>query len=200
MVSKGEETRISILQQALDLSSEVGLEGLTIGALAKRVGMSKSGLYAHFESKEDLQTQVLHTAASLFVDVVVTRALKEPRGLPRVKALFERWLDWTTENLSGGCPFIAAATEYDDRSGPVRDSVVGHLSDAIETIARAARISVDEGHFRADLDADQFAFEVWGVLLSYHYFARLHRCEEARTWACQAFSRIIENAGGARQE
>jgi AcrR family transcriptional regulator len=194
-MTKGDETRSVILRQALDLSSEVGLEGLTVGALAKQVGMSKSGLYAHFESKEDLQSQVLDAAAALFVDVVVSKALTRPRGLPRVEALFQNWLGWTTEKLSGGCPFIAAATEYDDRPGPVRDTLVGHLLDVIGTIARAAQISVDEGHFRADLDVDQFAFEFWAILLAYHHFCRLMRQDDARKRAKRAFAALIRNAG-----
>jgi AcrR family transcriptional regulator len=195
-MSKGEDTRSSILRQALDLSSEVGLEGLSLGSLAKLVGMSKSGLYAHFDSKEDLQSQVLDSTARRFVDVVVAPALKKPRGLPRVKALFERWLGWSTNELSGGCPFIAAATEFDDRSGPVRDTVVAHLRDATGTIARAAQISVEEGHFRANLDLEQFAFDFWAILLAYHQFHRLMRQADARKWANRAFASLIKNAKG----
>ena len=176
-MSKKTDTRTAILRQALDLSSEVGLEGLSVGSLAKRVGMSKSGLYAHFESKEDLQSKVLNTAAEVFVDVVMVRALKKPRGLPRIQALFDLWLEWSSGEHSGGCPFISAATEYDDRPGPVRDTLVAHLNDLQGAIARAARISIEEGHFRNDLDVDQFTFEFWGILSSYHHFARLMRHE-----------------------
>lgn len=193
-MSKGKETRNHILRQALDLSSEVGLEGLTIGALAKRVGMSKSGLYAHFESKEDLQNRVLNAAAERFVDAVLAQAIKRPRGLPRVQALFQRWLEWATEELSGGCPFIAAATEFDDRPGPVRDQLVAHIRDVPKSIARAAQISIEEGHFRDDLDADQFAFEFWGILLAYHNYARLMRRDDARKRASQAFENLIQNS------
>ncbi len=196
-MNKKADTRTTILRQALDLSSEVGLEGLSVGSLAKRVGMSKSGLYAHFESKEDLQSQVLHTAAEVFADVVMAPAIKEPRGLPRIQALFDRWLDWSSSELSGGCPFISAATEYDDRPGPVRDTLVAHLSDLTGAIARAARISIEEGHFRDDLDVDQFTFEFWGILLSYHHFARLMRHDEAPERASRAFAGLIGNAAAA---
>jgi len=196
-MNKKADTRTAILQQALDLSSEIGLEGLSVGSLAKRVGMSKSGLYAHFESKEDLQAQVLDTAAALFVDVVMVRALKKPRGLPRIQALFDLWIEWSSEELSGGCPFISAATEYDDRSGPVRDTLVAHLRDLTGAMARATRISIEEGHFRKDLDVDQFTFEVWGILLSYHHFARLMRDDDARKRASQAFADLIHSAGKA---
>lgn len=193
-MSKGEDTRSNILQQALNLSSEVGLEGLTVGALAKIVGMSKSGLYAHFDSKEDLQCQVLDTAASHFVDVVLVPALKKPRGLPRVKTLFERWLNWATDQMTGGCPFIAAAIEFDDRPGQVRDRLVGHLNDVFGSIARAAKISVEEGHFHQKLDVDQFAFEFWATLMAYHHFARLMHHNKAREMADRALTRLLNDA------
>jgi len=195
-MSKGSDTRRAILLQALDLSSEVGLEGLTVGVLAKRMGMSKSGLYAHFDSKEDLQCKVLDTAAERFVDVVMMRVLKQPRGLPRVQTLFDLWVDWSMEELSGGCPFIAAAVEYDDRAGPVRDTVVHHLTDVTDAIARAAQISVQEGHFREDLDVEQFAYEMWGILLAFHHFSRLMHCDAARMRAGRAFADLISKAQG----
>jgi len=193
-MTKGEETRARILVQALDHASGVGLEGLTVGDLAGKVGMSKSGLYAHFSSKEDLQCQVLDTAAEQFVDVVVAPALKEPRGLPRIRALFRLWLDWATRQLSGGCPFVAAAVEFDDRPGAVRDRLVSHLKDVLGTIARAASISVEEGHFREDLDTEQFAFEFWGILQAFHHFARLFRHEDARARADAAFEALVRGA------
>ena len=194
-MSKGDDTRSHILRRALDLTSEVGFEGLTIGVLAKLVRMSKSGLYAHFESKEDLQRQVLEHAADHFVDVVVRKAIAEPRGLPRVRALYQRWLDWTTVELSGGCPFFAAAIEYDDRPGPVRDKLVAQQHEVLETVARAARIAVDAGHFHAALDAEQFAFEFWAILQAYHHFARLLQRADARSRADQAFDSLLRNAG-----
>lgn len=193
-MGKAHETRSAILHQALDLASEIGLEGLTIGNLAKRVGMSKSGLYAHFDSKEDLQSQVLDIAAARVAEVVVARALRHPRGLPRVQALFDLWIDWGTREFSGGCPFIAAAAEFDDRGGPVRDRLVAHLNNAFATIGRAAQISIDEGHFRPDLDVDQFAFDFWATVLGYHHYARLLRRGDARLRAQQAFQTILRNA------
>lgn len=193
-MSKGKKTRKAILDQALDQCTQVGLEGLTIGSLAKLVGMSKSGLYAHFDSKEELQSQVLDAAAGHFVDVVVAPALKQPRGLPRLQSLFELWLAWGTEGLSGGCPFIAAAAEYDDRDGPVRDALVGHQRDVLGTISRATRICVKEGHFCADLDVDQFTFAFWGIILGYHHFARLLARADARQRALNAFANIVDNA------
>ena len=194
MVTKGRDTRTSILGHALELTSEVGLEGLTIGVLAKRASMSKSGLYAHFGSKEELQCAVLDTAAERFIDLVVAPALKRPRGLPRLETLFARWMMWETDALTGGCPFIAAAGEFDDRDGPVRDHLVGHLRDLLGAVTRAARIAVEEGHLRADLDVEQFAYEVWATLLAYHQYARLMRTSDAAERARTAFAHQLEQA------
>src|SRR5688500_16378593 len=120
--TKGEQTRAAILDEALRIASKLGLEGLTIGSLADATGMSKSGLFAHFGSREDLQLAVLEHAAQLYGEKVFVPVLKIERGLPRLGALFERWLDWTLESgLPGGCIMISAAVEYDDRPGPIRD-------------------------------------------------------------------------------
>ncbi len=193
-MSKGDDTRQAILAEALDLTSEVGLEGLTIGVLAKLVGMSKSGLYAHFSSKEELQVQVLQAAAELFREQVFEPARQRPRGLPRIHALFDLWLDWSATVLRGGCPFIAASTEFDDRPGPVREALVEHLETVTSMMARAAAIAVEEGHFRRDTDPALFAFEVWGVLLSAHHGHRLMGKRDAREHARRAFQRILEAA------
>ena len=193
-MGKGEQTRHTILEQALDLSSEVGLEGLTFGVLAKLTGMSKSGLYAHFDSKESLQCEVLDAAAARFVDVVLSPALKQARGLPRIEKLFERWLRWETDEFSGGCVFMAAATEFDDRQGPVRDRLTSHLEDMLGSIARSARIAVEEGHFRSDLDDEQFAYEFWGLLLAFQSYGRLLDRPKARTRARKAFRHLIESS------
>lgn len=193
-MSKKAATRELILDQALDLTSEVGLEGLTFGVLAKRVGMSKSGLYAHFQSKESLQCQVLDAAAQRFIDDVIAPTLKQARGLPRLRTLFDLWMMWETELLSGGCPFVAAATEFDDREGPVRRKIVGHLRDMLGVISRAAKISIEEGHLRSDLNAEQFAYEFWAALLAYHQFGRLFQAEDARDKAYQAFENLIKTS------
>lgn len=193
-MTKGDDTRRTILEHAVDLSSELGLEGLTIGTLAREAGMSKSGLYAHFGSKEELQCAVLDHAADQFVDVVVAPALKQPRGLPRLETLFERWLVWETDMLSGGCPFIAASHEFDDRPGPVRDRLVGHQRDLLGAIVRAAQIGVEEGHLRADLDLEQFAYEMWATLLAYQSFSRLMQTADAAERARRAFANLIDGA------
>ncbi len=193
-MGKGDQTRQAILDRALDLCSEVGLEGLTFGVLAKLTGMSKSGLYAHFDSKESLQCKILDSAASRFVDAVLTPAFEKARGLPRIEELFERWMRWETEEFSGSCPIMGAATEFDDRSGPVRDHLKRHLEDMLGALARSARIAVEERHFRPDLDDEQFAYEVWGQLLAYQHYGRLLGRPKARHRARQAFRALIESS------
>ena len=137
--SKGEQTREAILTHALGLATRIGFEGLTIGRLADDLGMSKSGLFAHFRSKEALQLEILRMAGARMVEAVVKPAFAAPRGEPRVRELFERWLDWEqSPSLPGGCPFMSASFELDDRPGPVRDFVVQNLRDWMDTLAGAA--------------------------------------------------------------
>ncbi|MBU2499903.1 TetR/AcrR family transcriptional regulator [bacterium] len=193
-MSKGETTRAAILDQALDLASEVGLEGLTIGVLAARVGMSKSGLYAHFSAKENLQCEVLDAAAERFARVVVARAFAEPPGLPQLTIMFDRWLHWNTTEFPGGCLFSAAAGEFDDRPGAVRDRIARHVDALLTVISSAARFAQDEGLFRDDLDPEQFAFEYWGLLQAHHLYVRLLGAEDADRRARTAHAGLIEGA------
>lgn len=191
-MGRGAETRATILGEALELTSQLGLEGLSIGVLAKRTGMSKSGLYAHFESKEGLQCDVLQEAADRWAELVLRPALKEPRGLPRVRAIFERWMAWDTEAFGGGCPFMAAATDFDDREGPVRDAVVRHVRDALATLSRAVQLAVDEGHLRADASVEQVTFEIWGTLTGFQQYSRLLAHDGARDRAQRAFDALVD--------
>lgn len=190
--SRGEQTREAILTHALRLATRIGFEGLTIGRLAEDLDMSKSGLFAHFGSKEALQLEVLRMAGARMVDTVVKPALAAPRGEPRVRALFEHWLAWEqSPSLPGGCPFMAASFELDDRPGPVRDFVVQSLRDWMDTMAGAARIAVQEGHFRADVDCEQFAHECQGIGLAFVHASRLLRDPSARARAQSAFDALL---------
>jgi AcrR family transcriptional regulator len=191
--SKGEQTREAILAHALGLATRIGFEGLTIGRLADDLKMSKSGLFAHFRSKEALQLEILKMAGGRMIESVVKPALSAPRGEPRVRALFERWLAWEqSPSLPGGCPFMAASFELDDRPGPVRDFVVQNLRDWMDTLAGAARIAVSEGHFRADLDCEQFAHDCQGIGLAFVHASRLMRDPKARTRAASAFEALLD--------
>lgn len=194
-MGKGEQTREAILLHALKLATKVGFEGLTIGRLADDLKLSKSGLFAHFGSKESLQVKVLELASRRFVDEVVKPALTAPRGVRRVRALFERWLAWeTSPSLPGGCPFNAAATELDDRPGPAHDYVVRAQRDWLETVANTARTAIHEGDFDADLDCEQFAYELQSIMLGYAHAARLMKDPKARARTERAFEALLHAA------
>lgn len=190
-MSKGEATRSTILDEALAAASRVGFESLSIGDLARRVGMSKSGLFAHFASKEALQLQVLEAAVERFVDRVVAPAIKAPRGEPRIRAFFDRWLAWDDDPETGGCIFMQLANELDARPGPVRDRLVASQEDWIGSLATAARIAVDEGHFRRDVDVHQFAYEMYSIALVHHHFKRLLRDPDAEARARRSFETLL---------
>jgi AcrR family transcriptional regulator len=199
-VTKGRDTRQSILGRAAQLASRLGLDGLTIGSLAEETGLSKSGLFAHFKSKEALQVETLRHTAQLFVDHVVRPALQAPRGEPRVRALFARWLEWDRADvLRGGCLFVAAASELDDREGPVRAELVRQQRDWLGLIASVSGNAVEEGAFRADLDAGQFAHDLHGVMLAYHHARRLLRDPAAEERAQRAFDALVRAALATRR-
>jgi AcrR family transcriptional regulator len=191
-VAKGESTRTAILDRGVQLATQLGLEGLTIGRLATELHLSKSGLFAHFRSKEALQIQVLDAAAERFVDEVVKPAVREPRGEPRVRALFDRWLGWARSNSGpGGCLFVAAAAELDDRPGPVRDRLVALQKGWLEMIAIVFRAGVSERRFRADADPDQFAHDLYSLMLGFHHAWRLLHDPRAEERARAALERLL---------
>jgi AcrR family transcriptional regulator len=194
-MGKGEQTRTAILDRAVGLASAVGLEGLTIGRLASEAHLSKSGLFAHFASKEALQVRTLDRAAERFVEVVVKPALAAGRGEPRVRALFERWLRWPVEfPQPGGCIFVAASAELDDRPGPARDRLAQLQREWLDALARSVRVAKEEGHFRAEVDPEQFAFETYGIMLMTHLSMRLLRDRQATARARRAFERLLEKS------
>lgn len=158
---KGERTRQSILERAVDLASLEGLEGLTIGRLADDLGMSKSGLFAHFGSKEDLQIATLEAAAQRYVGEIFTPALRVPRGYPRLMAICEAWLSYVRRGVfPGGCFFAAASFEFDGRPGAVRDTVRRMMNDWMGALEKAIRMAQDEGHFDRSVDPAQLSFEL----------------------------------------
>ena len=191
-MAKGEETRQAILARAFELANVVGVAGLSIGRLAEATGLSKSGLFAHFGSKEALEVAVVEEASRQFVQEVMVPALRFPRGEPRVRALFDRWLAWG--DRPGGCFFVGASAELDDRPGPPRDALVQANKDWIGQIATAIRIAVSEGHFRKDLDPDQIAFEIYGIMLAAHTFIRFLHEPRSLDRARASFERLIETS------
>jgi len=190
---KGEQTRTLILNEAVALASQVGLEGLSIGSLAARLRLSKSGLFAHFGSKEELQILTLKQAQGLFQETVFTPALAEARGLPRLRALFSHWLVWLEQDLPGGCLMLAASVEYDDRPGPIRELLVAGQRELRGAIAKAIRLAIDAGHLRIDTDPWQLAFDLFGVVLAAHHDRRLLADARALDRARTAFERLIAN-------
>lgn len=198
-MGKGAETRDRIVEQALRLASRDGLEGLTIGSLSSELGLSKSGLFAHFGSKDELQLQVLKAAVERFEEAVVQPALAEPRGEPRLRSLFERWLAWMDDPARpGGCLLIGAAVELDDRPGPQRDYIAESHGRRLAFLARAVRIASEAGHFREDLDPEQIAFEIEAIALGYHQSRRLLRDPRAAERAKNAFERLIQLSRASR--
>ena len=191
-VAKGDDTRQTILSHAFALAKAVGVTGLSIGRLAEDTGLSKSGLFAHFGSKEALEVAVVDEASRLFVEEVVVPALREPRGEPRVRAMFDRWAAWGKR--PGGCFFVGASAELDDRSGPPRERLVQAIRDWVDALATAAKIAVTERHFRADLDIEQFAFDLYGIMVGSHTFARFLHDPATDSRTHDAFERLLASA------
>ena len=191
-MSKGNRTRELILDQALAHASQVGLEGLSIGSLASRLRLSKSGLFAHFGSKQDLQVLTLKQAQRLFQQDVFQPALTEPAGLPRLRALFSNWLAWLERNHPGGCLMLAASAEYDDRPGAVRDLLVAGERELRGAIAKAIRLAIDAGHLAPQTDPWQLGFEIVGIVLATHHDRRLLGDARSSLRARDAFERLIQ--------
>jgi len=190
--TKGERTRAAILDEALRLVSKAGLDGLTIGTLADATDMSKSGLFAHFGSRDELLLAVLAHGQAQFGEVVFQPAMAKPRGLPRLRAMFVNWLDWTeSAELPGGCPMIGGAAEFDDRPGPVRDMLAGGQRTWIETLKRAVRQAIEERQLAADTDPEQIAFEMFGIALVVHHHRRLLGYRKARERALAALDSLF---------
>lgn len=190
-VSKGSETRALILDDALSLASSIGFTALTIGQLADVTGMSKSGLFAHFRSKEALQLATLERARERFTDLVIRPTLAAPRGIDRVRALFDNWLAWETGALQGGCIFVAGSVEYDDQPGRMRDALVRSQREWADFIKAVARTAIGEGDFDPDLDVEQFAFQLQGLIYAFHHTSRLLRDPDAIVRTRQALDQLI---------
>ena len=170
-MKKGETTRQLILDRATELARTAGLEGVSIGRLADDLGLSKSGLFAHFGSKDALHLAVVQHARDEFVADVIAPALKAARGEPRLRAMIDRWMQWGAD--PGGCIFMALSAELDDRPGPARDALAAALRDLLDALGHAAKVAIDEKHFRADVDPPQVAFELYGIMAATHAAARL---------------------------
>jgi AcrR family transcriptional regulator len=190
---KGEQTRAAILDVALELASRNGLEGLTIGLLADRMNMSKSGVFAHFGSREDLQMEVLKLYHHRFEQEVFFPSVKEPRGLPRLESMFARWVKRVSVEIASGCIYISGAVEYDDRPGLIREALVSMVRAWQGALLRAVGQSVECGALQADTDPQQLVYEMYGLILALHHDARFLRIPGAVERANRGFARLIEN-------
>ena len=190
---KGRQTRAAILDAALALASHMGLEGLSIGALAEVTQMSKSGVFAHFGSREELQISVVREYHAQFAEEIFEPAMAAPRGLPRFRALFDRWFKRVSVEIDAGCIYISGAVEFDDRPGPVRDALVGMVQTWHLALVKAIDMAIAEGHLRADTDAQQLLFEVHGLILALHHDARFLRRPGADARARAGFENVLSH-------
>jgi AcrR family transcriptional regulator len=191
-MEKGRDTKGTIIETGLEMSSQLGLECVTIGNLAKEMQMSKSGLFAHFQSKENLQIEILQYAAEDFSQYVIRPALKIERGIPRIRSLVDRWIEWG-DKLTGGCIFVSAGMEYSDRPGKVREALMRQQEEWIDCLRRIAQSAIKSGDFRSDIDCDQFAFDLYSLLLGFHYYYKLLNDKKTRQRQKVAFERLLDN-------
>ncbi|HEY8600538.1 MAG TPA: TetR/AcrR family transcriptional regulator, partial [Thermomicrobiales bacterium] len=195
MSKKVDATYRRIIEQGVAIASERGLMGVSLGGLAERASLSKSGLFAHFRSKEELQLALLRAAEEALARAVVAPAQDEPVGLPRLRALVGRWLGWAARaGLPGGCPLYGAAFELDDAEGPVRDYLVASKREWSRMLAEMVTAAVSLGHLRADLDVAQFVWQLDGLYLSHHLAQRLMRDPDADLRAQATFEALIASS------
>lgn len=186
VTEKGNQTREAILDRAVDLASVEGLEGLTIGRLAAELQMSKSGLFAHFGSKQDLQLATIAAAATRFRATVVEPALEQPEGAARLRALAQHYLD-QVDSYSGGCFWAATAAEYDDRPGPVRDAIVTSLDTWLAALEHQARAAGVENPRR-------LAFELYSLVMGANSRYRLSGDKQVFAFAREAIEQLLPEA------
>ncbi|GAB4088954.1 TetR/AcrR family transcriptional regulator [Hydrogenophaga soli] len=190
-LAKGQQTRAAIVEAALGLATHVGLEGLSIGAVAEVMQMSKSGVFAHFGSREELQISVVREYHHRFEEEVFFPAVAGQRGLPRLRALFANWMKRTSIEIDSGCIYISGAVEFDDRPGPVRDALASSVKTWLAAMQRAVVLAKKEGHLKPDTDEQQMTFEIHGLILALHYEARFLQSPEGVGRALAGFERIV---------
>ncbi len=190
---RGQTTKRLILEEAMKIASVHGIEGITIGELAKKVGMSKSGLFAHFENKDNLQLEILKMATDHFVEVVLKPSFKEPQGLARIEAIVDNWIKFLndTATLPGGSIFISASFELDDRPGVLKDFVQKSQNDLILNIEKAVQIAIDCKHLKSNTDKNDFAWKLYSYVLGYHHFQRMLHNPKAEEFLRNAVRELI---------
>lgn len=194
-LQKGQQTKQAIVDAALGLAAQIGLEGLSIGALAEVTQMSKSGVFAHFGSREELQISVIHEYYTRFANEVFFPAMEEARGLPRIRALFANWMKRVAVEIQSGCIFISGAVEFDDRPGPVRDALASSVKAWLAAMYRAVVQAKQMGQLNDDADEEQMAFEIHGLILALHYEARFLQNPGSIRHANKGFENILARYG-----
>jgi AcrR family transcriptional regulator len=197
---KGELTRAAILDMALELASRDGLEGLTIGLLADKMNMSKSGVFAHFGSREDLQLEVLKLYHHRFEQEVFYPSMQEGRGIARLSSMFSRWIKRVSVEIASGCIYISGAVEYDDRPGPIREELVAMVRAWQGALLRCVQLAIEVGDLKRDTDAEQLVYEMYGLILALHHDARFLRMPGSVERARAGFDRLIENYRNPQKE
>ncbi len=192
---KGQQTKAAIVDAALGLATQIGMEGLSIGAIAEVMRMSKSGVFAHFGSREELQISVIREYHQRFEDEVFFPAMNAQRGLPRLRALFGNWMKRTSAEIDSGCLYVSGAAEFDDRPGPVRDALAHSVNTWLAALHRAVVQACEERHLSVQTDAQQMAFEIHGLILALHYEARFLKSPHALKRAQQGFENILHRYG-----
>jgi AcrR family transcriptional regulator len=192
---KGQQTKQAIVQAAVSMGTQVGLEGLSIGHLAERMHMSKSGVFAHFGSREELQISVIREYFASFEQEVFYPAMQAPQGLPRVRALFDNWMKRVAVEIQSGCIFISGAVEFDDRPGPVREALASSVQTWLQALYRAVVLAKQCGHLTADADEQQVAFEIHALILALHYEARFLKNPGSLSRANRGFDDILARYG-----
>jgi len=190
-MGKGNETKSAILDTAFGLASKLGLEGVTIGILAKATGMSKSGLFAHFQSKENLQVEILQHAGRVFSEKVIVPALRTEPGIPRIRALVSNWIHWTSE-LTGGCVFVTASNDFSHRDGEVRTFLLRQQGLWLASLRKVAQSAIKTGEFRQNIDCDQFAFELYSLLLGFNLYNKLLHNEDIEARQQRALNELLD--------
>jgi AcrR family transcriptional regulator len=188
---KGQQTKAAIVDAALGLASQIGLEGLSIGALAEITGMSKSGVFAHFGSREELQISVIREYHHRFEQEVFYPAMQAPRGVPRLQAMFDNWMVQTSAEIDSGCIYISGAVEFDDRTGPVRDALASSVASWQAALRRAVEQAQEENQLVRNIEPLQVAFEIHGLILALHYEARFLKVPGATERARRGFARLL---------
>lgn len=191
IMNKGADTKLVILKAGLKMASRLGLESVTIGSLAKATGLSKSGLFAHFQSKENLQVAILRYAGEVFAENVLVPALVVEGGLERIRAMAGNWIHWT-EDLTDGCIFSSAGNDFKNRPGKVRDFLINQQADWVGCLQRLGESARRKGAFRQDADCEQFAYELYSLLLGHHYYNKLLQDRETQARQTAALEKLLD--------